>query len=63
MDLEKKIINEINEFQEPHEDLNDDIIQELIGIFIKQSILVSDKEKNERDASNYIENKINDIIK
>ena len=62
MEIEEKIINEIsNSFLET-ESLDKNMISQINKLIVYQSIRVADKEKTEKDAVNYIENKLYDLF-
>jgi len=64
MEIEDKIIKEINKlFGTGGNQLDEKLISKINKLIVYQSVKVADKEKPERDAINYIENKIYDLIK
>ncbi len=66
MEIEEKIIKEIkkasNDFKNDI-DLDIDLIDKVNKLIVYQSTSVTDREKLEKDALVYLENKIFDIIK
>ncbi len=63
MEIEEKIIKEINKLIETKESqLDEELISKINKLIVYQSVKVADKEKSEREAINYIENKICDLF-
>lgn len=62
MEIEEKIINEISNSFSETESLDKNMISQINKLIVYQSIRVADKEKTEKDAVNYIENKLYDLF-
>lgn len=62
MEIEEKIINEISNSFSETESLDKNMISQINKLIVYQSIRVTDKEKTEKDAVNYIENKLYDLF-
>lgn len=63
MEIEEKIICEISNSFSEKGDLDENLISHINKLIIYQSVKVCDNEKTERDAINYIENKLYDLFK
>lgn len=62
MEIEKKIISEIQNYFVKEADLDMHLLQEINKMIVCESIKVKDREKTEKDALNYIENKLYDLF-
>ena len=62
MEIEEKIITEIKKNLSDETGLNKELLEKINKIIVYQSVNVTEKEKTERDAINYIENKLYDLI-
>lgn len=62
MEIEKKIISEIQNYSVEEADLDMHLLQEINKMIVCESIKVKDREKTEKDALNYIENKLYDLF-
>lgn len=62
MEIEEKIINEINKLIKVEGNLDEKLMYQINKLIVYQSVKVKDKEKTERDAINYIENKLFDLF-
>ena len=59
----EKIIKEINKLTQTKESqLDKELISQINKLIVYQSVKISDKRKSEREAINYIENKIDDLF-
>ncbi len=62
MEIEEKIISEImNSFTEQGK-LDKSLLSQINKLIIYQSVQVTDKDKTDKDAINYIENKLYDLF-
>jgi hypothetical protein len=62
MEIEEKIIAEISNHIGEVQGLETDILEKINKLIVYQSVMVTEKEKTDRDATNYIENKLYDFI-
>jgi hypothetical protein len=62
MEIEEKIIAEIKKHIGDAQALEADKIEKINKLIVYQSVTVTEKEKSDRDAISYIENKLYDII-
>jgi hypothetical protein len=62
MDIEEKIINEIHKFFTEKNNLDANKINKINKLIVYQSVKTFDREKTEREAINYIENKLYDLF-
>ena len=62
MEIEEKIIDEINNFFTDEGKLDKSALSQINKLIIYQSVQVTDKEKTDKDAINYIENKLYDLF-
>lgn len=62
MEIEEKIIDEINNFFTDEGKLDKSVLSQINKLIIYQSVQVTDKEKTDKDAINYIENKLYDLF-
>lgn len=62
MEIERKIIIEIDKNLKDKSELDDALLHEINKLIVYQSVSVTEKEKLERDAIIYIENKLYDLI-
>ncbi len=62
MEIEEKIIQEISNSFLEQENLDKDKISKINKLIVYQSVKVFDNEKTDRDALNYIENKLYDLF-
>lgn len=63
MEIEEKIITEINNHIGEVQGLETELLGKINKLIVYQSVMVTEKEKTERDATNYIENKLYDFMK
>ena len=64
MEIEEKIIQEVEkQLQEVEDKEEDKIIQKVNNLFVYQSVKLTEKERELKESINYIENKLYDIIK
>mgnify|MGYP006292791685 CR=1 FL=1 len=63
MEIEDKIIMEINKHLTDMSELDETLLAKVNKMIVFQSVSVTEKEKLERDAINYIENKLYDLLK
>ena len=64
MEIEEKIIQEVEkQLQEVEDKGEDKIIQKVNNLFVYQSVKLTEKERELKESINYIENKLYDIIK
>jgi hypothetical protein len=62
MEIEEKIIQEINNLLQKKENLDSDKLSQINKLIVYQSVKAFDKEKTDRDAINYVENKLYDLF-
>ena len=62
MEIEEKIISEIQNYSVEETSLDIHLLQKINEMIICESIKVKDREKTEKDALNYIENKLYDLF-
>jgi hypothetical protein len=62
MEIEEKIITEITHHMGDVEDLKPDLLEKINKLIVYQSVMVTEKEKIDRDAISYIENKLYDFF-
>ena len=62
MEIEEKIIDEINNSFTDEGKLDKSVLSQINKLIIYQSVQVTDKEKTDKDAINYIENKLYDLF-
>lgn len=62
MEIEERIITEIKKNLSDDKGLNEDLLEKINKLIVYQSVMVTEKEKTERDAITYIENKVYDLI-
>jgi hypothetical protein len=62
MEIEEKIIKEIQKHLGDIKELDNDLLEKINKLIVFQSVMVTEKEKTDRDAINYIENKLYDFI-
>ena len=62
MEIEEKIITEISNHIGEVQDLKPDLLEKINKLIVYQSVMVTEKEKTDRDATNYIENKLYDYF-
>ena len=62
MEIEEKIIAEVNNSFTETEELDKNIVSQINKLIVYQSVKVADKEKTEKDAINYVENKLFDLF-
>lgn len=62
MEIEEKIIKEIQKHLGDIKVLDNDLLEKINKLIVFQSVMVTEKEKTDRDAINYIENKLYDFI-
>jgi hypothetical protein len=62
MEIEEKIISEIKKHIGVAKELEADKLEKVNKLIVYQSVTVTEKEKSDRDAISYIENKLYDII-
>jgi len=64
MEIEEKIIQEVEkQLQEVEDKEEDKIIQKVNNLFVYQSVKLTEKDREFKESINYIENKLYDIIK
>lgn len=63
MEIEEKIIKEIDNNIGEIQGLEKDLLDKINKLIVYQSVMVTEKEKTDRDATNYIENKLYDFAK
>ncbi len=63
MELEKKIINEIEKNIGEIQGFKKDLLKKINELIVFQSVMVTEKEKTDRDAVLYTENKLYDFVK
>lgn len=62
MEIEEKIITEISNHMGELKDLKSDLLEKINKLIVYQSVMVTEKEKSDRDATSYIENKLYDYF-
>lgn len=62
MEIEDRIITEIKKNLGDDTGLNEDLLEKINKLIVYQSVMVTEKEKTERDAITYIENKVYDLL-
>lgn len=62
MEIEEKIIYEISNSFTDEGQLDKSVLSQINKLIIYQSVQVADKEKTDKDAINYIENKLYDLF-
>lgn len=62
MEIEEKIINETSSSFTDVGKLDKSLLSQINKLIIYQSVHVTDKEKTDKDAINYIENKLYDLF-
>jgi hypothetical protein len=62
MEIEEKIITEISHHIGDAEGLKPDLLEKINKLIVYQSVMVTEKEKTDRDAISYIENKLYDFF-
>lgn len=63
MEIEEKIINEIDKNIGEVQGLEKDLLKKINKLIVYQSVMVTEKEKTDRDATLSIENKLYDFVK
>ena len=63
MEIEERIISEINKHLSDEKDTDEKLLEKINKLIVYQSVKVTEGEKVERDAINYIENKLYDFVK
>lgn len=62
MEIEEKIIQEISNLFQEKENLESKKISQINKLIVYQSVQAYDNEKTNRDAVNYVENKLYDLF-
>jgi len=62
MEIEEKIIQEISNLFQENENLDNKKLSQINKLIVYQSIKAFDNEKTDRDAINYVENKLYDLF-
>jgi hypothetical protein len=62
MEIEEKIIQEISNLFHKKENLDSKKLSQINKLIVYQSVRAFDNEKTDRDAINYVENKLYDLI-
>ena len=62
MEIEEKIIKEIQKHLGDIKKPDNYLLEKINKLIVYQSVMVTEKEKTDRDAINYIENKLYDLI-
>lgn len=62
MEIEEKIIQEINNLFQEKEKLDSKKLIQINKLIVYQSVKAFDNEKTDRDAVNYVENKLYDLF-
>ena len=62
MEIEEKIIHEIRNYFVDDSELNMPLFSEINRIIVNESVKVENKEKTDKDALNFVENKLHDLF-
>jgi len=62
MEIEEKIIREISNLFQEKEALDSKKISQINKLIVYQSVKAFDNDKTDRDAINYVENKLYDLF-
>ena len=62
MEIEEKIIQEISNLFQEEENLDNKKLSQINKLIVYQSVKAFDNEKTDRDAINYVENKLYDLF-
>lgn len=62
MEIEEKIIQEISNLFQEKENLDNKTLSQINKLIVYQSVKAFDNEKTDRDAINYVENKLYDLF-
>jgi len=62
MEIEEKIIQEINNLFQEKENLDSKKLIQINKLIVYQSVKAFDNEKTDKDAVNYVENKLYDLF-
>lgn len=62
MEIEEKIIKETQKHLGDIKELDNNLLEKINKLIVFQAVMVTEKEKTDRDAINYIENKLYDLI-
>jgi len=62
MEIEEKIITEIQNYLLNEKNVDTTLLSKINKFVIYESVKVEDREKTEKDAINYVENKLYDLF-
>lgn len=62
MEIEEKIIHEIRNYFVDDSELDMSLFSEINRIIVNESVKVENKEKTDKDALNFVENKLHDLF-